>query len=86
MKCFSNTKRTLLALALFLVTASAQRPDRNLPPYASTTPLSQPTIFGAGIISTGEYDTHPASHLMVEPLLPPQQPNFNLWTILVSHS
>ena len=85
MNPFLRTKRTLLALALFLVTASAQRPDANLPPYASRTPLNQPTIFGAGIISTGDYDTHPAFTTDGRTLyFLRSTPNFNLWTILVS--
>jgi hypothetical protein len=80
------TTTTLVILALLIVTASAQRSDQKLPPYASVTPLSQPTIFGAGIISTGDYDTHPAFTPDGKTLyFLHSTPNFNLWTILVSN-
>lgn len=85
MKHCSTSRLSLLVLGLFLVTASAQRTDRNLPPYTSSTPLTQPTIFGAGIISTGDYDTHPAFTPDGRTLyFLRSTPNFNLWTILVS--
>jgi hypothetical protein len=86
MKWFLNTQSTVVILALLIVTASAQHSDQKLSPYASITPLSRPTIFGPGIISTGEYDTHPAFTPDGKTLyFLRSTPNFNLWTILVSH-
>lgn len=29
-------------------------------PYASTQPMSKPVIFGEGVVSTGDYESHPA--------------------------
>lgn len=85
MKCFLNMQRALVMLALLNITASAQRSDQKLPPYTSLTPVSQPKIFGPGIISTGEYDTHPAFTPDGKTLyFLRSTPNFNLWTILVS--
>ena len=39
---------------------AAQNIDRMKHPYASDEPLSEPTIFAEGIISTGDFDSHPA--------------------------
>lgn len=75
----------LLLLTLSVVAISAQRADR-LAPYASAVPLSEPTIFGAGVISTGDYDTHPAFTPDGRTLyFIRSTPDFNYWTILVSH-
>jgi hypothetical protein len=75
----------LLLLTLYAVAASAQSSDRNPAPYASAGPLTEPKVFGAGIISTGEYDTHPAFTPDGRPLyFLRSTPNFSLWTILVS--
>lgn len=55
-------------------------------PYTSDKPLIEPAIFGAGIISTGDYDTHPAFTPDGKTLyFLRSTPNFNLWTILVTH-
>lgn len=65
---------------------SAQRLDRAGHPYASDTPMSEPSIFGAGIISTGDFDSHPAFTPDGKTLyFLRSTPTFNLWTILVSH-
>lgn len=54
-------------------------------PYASDTPLSEPAVFGAGVISTGDFDSHPAFTPDGKTLyFVRSTPNFNLWTILVS--
>jgi hypothetical protein len=75
----------LLLLTLSVVATSAQRADRPAP-YASPVPLSEPTIFGAGVISTGDYDTHPAFTPDGRTLyFLRSTPDFNYWTILVSH-
>ena len=75
----------LLLLTLSVVAISAQRADR-LAPYASAVPSAEPTIFGAGVISTGDYDTHPAFTPDGRTLyFIRSTPDFNYWTILVSH-
>src|SRR6185369_15697472 len=54
--------------------------------YASEKPLREPTLFAQGIVSGAEFDSHPAftpdgnSLYFVR-----STPNFNFWTILVSH-
>ena len=76
---------SLLLLSLLVVAASAQSADLKPAPYAATKPLTAPTVFGAGVISTGEYDTHPAFTPDGRTLyFLRSTPNFNHWTILVS--
>lgn len=76
----------LLLLTLVAVVASAQSPNIKLPPYASSVPLTEPTVFGAGTISTGDYDTHPAFTPDGRTLyFLRSTPNFSHWTILVSN-
>jgi len=54
--------------------------------YASGKPLSEPSIFAEGVISTGDFDSHPAFTPDGKTLyFVRSTPNFNLWTILVSH-
>ena len=56
------------------------------PPYAVDNPLVQPTLFGEGIVSTGDFDSHPAFTPDGKTLyFVRSTPNFNLWTILVTH-
>lgn len=60
--------------------------DRTKPPYASDKSLSEPTVFAPGIISTGDYDSHPAFTPDGRTLyFVRSNPNFSFWTILVSH-
>ena len=85
MKSFANIPHAFVVLALCLVTAAAQRPNPDVAPYASASPLTEPTIFGAGVISTGDYDSHPAFTPDGKTLyFLRSTPNFNLWTILFS--
>lgn len=54
-------------------------------PYASEKPLSEPAIFADGIVSTGDFESHPAFTPDGKTLyFLRSTPNFNLWTILVS--
>lgn len=53
--------------------------------YASNKPLNEPTIFAPGIISAGDYDSHPAFMPDGETLyFVRSDPGFSFWTILVS--
>ena len=75
----------LLCLSFSFRSASARRPAEIKHPYSSDTPLREPTLFGEGIISTGEFDSHPAFTPDGRTLyFLRSTPNFNLWTILVS--
>ncbi|HZF09795.1 MAG TPA: hypothetical protein VFE33_13475 [Thermoanaerobaculia bacterium] len=48
--------------------------------------MSEPTLFGAGVISTGKYESHPAfTPDGLTLYFVRSAPNFNFWTILVSH-
>ena len=56
------------------------------PPYASDRPMSEPTVFGRGVISTGHFDSHPEFTADGKTLyFVRSAANFNFWTILVSH-
>jgi Tol biopolymer transport system component len=78
----------LAALPLLLAvglthSATKQRPASHS--YASDQPLNEPTIFGAGVISTGDYETHPAFTPDGRTLyFVKSTPTFSFWTILVS--
>ncbi|MGI8640468.1 MAG: TolB family protein [Pyrinomonadaceae bacterium] len=63
----------------------AQSPDQVKPPYAPSKPLNEPTIFASGIVSTGDFDSHPAFMPDGKTLyFVRSNPNFTFWTILVS--
>lgn len=54
-------------------------------PYATRKALSDPVIFAGGVISTGDFDSHPAFTPEGNTLyFVRSTPDFNLWTILVS--
>lgn len=54
-------------------------------PYASNRPLMTPTLFAEGVISTGDYDSHPAFAPDGRTLyFVKSTPDFNFWTIVVS--
>jgi Tol biopolymer transport system component len=73
----------LLLGICFSYTATGQHPARH--PYASDQPMKEPTIFGAGVISTGDYETHPAFSPDGQTLyFVKSTPNFSFWTIVVS--
>ncbi len=63
--------------------ARAKRPAS--PPYASTQPLTEPAIFGEGVISGGYFDSHPAFTPDGATLyFVRSAANFNFWAIMVS--
>jgi len=73
---------SLLIICIFCVfwTASEE------PPYASKQPLTEPAIFGSGVISTADFDSHPAFTPDGKTLyFLRSSPTFNFWTIVVSH-
>ena len=73
---------TLLIICAF---CALSRADSG-PPYASKQPLPEPTIFGSGIISTADFDSHPAFTPDGKTLyFLRSSPTFNFWTIVVSH-
>jgi|ERR1041385_3157164 Tol biopolymer transport system component len=84
-------KAIITATVLFCLTCGssyniiAQSAARTQHPYVSDKALSEPTIFADGVISTGDFDSHPAFTPDGQTLyFVRSTPNFNLWTILVS--
>lgn len=74
----------VLVPALLVQTVSGQR-AKQIAPYASAKPLTEPVIFGAGVISTGDFDSHPAFAPDGKTLyFLRSTPAFNLWTIVFS--
>ncbi|MGH9908251.1 MAG: hypothetical protein ACRD8U_22020, partial [Pyrinomonadaceae bacterium] len=54
-------------------------------PYTASQPLSEPTVFAAGVVSTGDFDSHPAFTPDGKTLyFLRSTPNWTLWTIIVS--
>lgn len=82
---FIATITVLLCWSYLSSYAIGQSSNRTKHPYASDKPLSEPTVFVEGVISTGDYDSHPAFTTDGKTLyFLRSTPNFNLWTILVS--
>ena len=70
---------------VFCHNVATQNIDRLNHPYAFDKPLSEPAIFAEGIVSTGDFDSHPAFTPEGKTLyFVRSTPNFSLWTILVS--
>ena len=64
---------------------AAQDISRMKHPYASDKPVTEPAIFAEGIVSTGDFDSHPAFTPEGKTLyFVRSTPNFSLWTMLVS--
>jgi Tol biopolymer transport system component len=75
----------LLGVCSFSYTVTIQSAVQTKHPYASDKALSDPTVFADGVISTGDFDSHPAFTPDGKTLyFLRSTPNFNLWTILVS--
>ncbi|HKP35697.1 MAG TPA: hypothetical protein VJT71_02475 [Pyrinomonadaceae bacterium] len=78
-------KVAALVVLVFLSSYAFGSRDQSRHPYASERPLPQPAVFGEGVISGGEFDSHPAFTPDGATLyFVRSTPNFNLWTILVS--
>jgi Tol biopolymer transport system component len=76
----------LLSLSAAGWIASARENPESKHPYASDQPMSEPAVFGRGVISTGSFDSHPEFTPDGKTLyFVRSAPNFNFWTILVSH-
>ncbi len=74
----------MIAVLTPLVIASSG--EISHPPYASKEPMPEPTIFAPGVISTGDFDSHPAFTPDGKTLyFLRSSPTFNFWTIVVSH-
>jgi WD40-like Beta Propeller Repeat len=64
---------------------AARQTNRAAPPYASDKPLNDPALFAEGVISTGDYDSHPAFTPDGRTLyFLKSTPDFSFWTIVVS--
>jgi len=78
-------KITLLFLCMGWHGVAAQRQASSKHPHVSDTPVSEPTIFAQGVVSTGDFDSHPAFTPDGKTLyFVRSTPTFNFWTILVS--
>jgi Tol biopolymer transport system component len=74
------------ALAFFASTATATRTKSSPPPYASKKALPEPTVFAEGVVSTDDYESHPAFTPDGKTLyFLKNSPTFNFWTIVVTH-
>lgn len=72
-------------LVCFERAATTGQTGRFAPPYASDKPLATATLFAEGVISTGDYDSHPAFTPDGRTLyFLKSTPDFNFWTIVVS--
>jgi Tol biopolymer transport system component len=86
-KCLGAT--VTVTLLLFCCSSAfnvaAQKISKTKHAYASEKPLREPTVFAPGIISAGEFDSHPAFTPDGKTIyFVRSTPNFNFWTILVS--
>ena len=55
-------------------------------PYASSKPMPEPTIFAEGVVSTGDFESHPAFTPDGKTLyFLRSSPTFNFWTIVATH-
>ncbi len=67
--------------------AVAQPRAKERPPGSDRPSIDKPSVFGPGIISTGEFDSHPTFTPDGKTVyFVRSTPGFNLWTILYSHS
>lgn len=78
------------AVLVWSLSGAAQKIAAPKPPpakqaYASDQPLTEPTLFAAGVVSTGDFDSHPAFTPDGKTLyFVRSTPTFNLWTIVVT--
>lgn len=88
MKCLKPITAVTLLLSCLCFYGGAASPQimaRNKPADTSAKALSEPTVFAPGVISTGDFDSHPAFTPDGKTLyFVRSDPNFSFWTILVS--
>jgi Tol biopolymer transport system component len=78
--------KTLPALAVIVGFSTLAAPQTLRYPYASEKSLSEPTIFGKDVISTGDSESHPAfTPDGATVYFLKNSPAFNFWTICESH-
>src|SRR5262245_61959893 len=76
----------LLFLCITGYHVAAQRQPSAKHPYASETPINEPTVFPQGVIAIGVFVFHPDFLPDGKTLFFVRStPTFNFWTILVSH-
>ena len=76
----------LASMRLVLVLLLAAVAHATEPPYAAKSPLPAPVVFAPGVISTGDFESHPAFTPDGNALYYLKDaPNFSFWTIVVSH-
>lgn len=79
-------KRLVFVVVLLSSAVAASSSDASRPPYASDKPMPEPTIFAEGVISTGDFDSHPAFTPDGKTLyFLKSSPTFTFWTIMVTH-
>lgn len=75
----------IAVMALVIVRLAAETATPTAAPYQSTRPMQTPVIFGEGVISTGDYESHPAFMPDGRTLyFIKSTPTFSFWTIVVS--
>lgn len=82
-----KSRATIVSLATlcFLINVMVRASTEPQHPYASSRPLTEPTIFGKGVISTGHFDSHPAFTPDGRTLyFVRSAPDFSFWTIVFS--
>ena len=84
---FSPNKKQMKSLTLLLILFSSfQAFSQPIKSYEEKMPLSTPKIFAEGIISTGDYDSHPEFSITGDTLyFVKSGPDVSKWTICVSY-
>ncbi len=78
-----TTALAFLLVGCFSYQLAAQSTTSPKHPYASDKPLSEPTVFADGIVSTGDFDSHPVFTPDGKTLyFLRSTPTFSLWTIV----
>jgi len=80
-------RRSVFALSIILLAVGSvpAGPESKAPPYDSSTPLREPTLFVRDIVSTGDDESHPAFTPDGRTLyFLKNTPTFDFWTIVVS--